>query len=300
MEFRVSDPIQVANIPDIWSRVKQAAHRLLALDYDGTLAPFHADPMQAEPLPGIPALLKALNETWNTTIAVLSGRPASEVSVLLGDIGIPLVGCHGFESIDARGNLTIKHPSQQQLEEMERGADIAIRSGLREKLEIKTASIALHTRGMPRQEALEIEEKIFREWSRIATADLGCRRFNGGVELYCTGWNKGDALMDLLGHVPVGTLSVYIGDDATDEDAFRILRESGIGIKVGPPGTATAAKGFLSDCAAVRKFLYTWHSLTANQQRRTDNNSAECACAVMRRQGSGVEPSGFIPDGGGG
>jgi trehalose-phosphatase len=261
MGFGEAVSVQVENLPDFWTRVRKSEHRLLALDYDGTLAPFHVDPMRAYPLPGIPALLDALGRARNTTVAIISGRPVQELNTLLGDVDITLIGCHGFELIDRDGNLTVKSPNREQLEGMERAIDAAVRLGLHGKLEIKTASIALHTRGMPENEASRIEEMILRVWSGGSSLDLGCRRFNGGVEMYCTGWNKADAMNDLLRTQPPEALPVYIGDDTTDEDVFLMLRESGIGIKVGLPGTTTAARGFLPSCEAVRTFLESWLSL---------------------------------------
>jgi trehalose-6-phosphatase len=69
--------------------------------------------------------------------------------------------------------------------------------------------------------------------------------------------------MELIEQVPVGTLTVYIGDDETDEDAFRVLGDRGVGIKVGPSVDGTAAGMSLADCAAVRSFLQTWqHGMT--------------------------------------
>lgn len=269
MEFKVTPPVAVINVPDFWSQVIWSEHRLLALDYDGTLAPFHVDPMQAYPLPGIPALLSALSKARNTTVAIISGRPVQELSALLGDIGIALAGCHGFEMIDGYGNLTVRSPSPEQLNAMKKAVDAAVRLGIKGRLEVKTASVALHTRGMPPAEALKTEETIFRVWSKITAPDLGCRSFNGGMELYCKGWNKADALAEILGGLPQRSLPVYLGDDATDEDVFRFLRGSGIGIKVGLPGAATAARGFLPDCEAVRAFLGSWLSLTAIERSST-------------------------------
>ncbi len=268
MEIEVTVPVEVINLPDFWSQASGSEHRLLGLDYDGTLAPFHVDPMQALPLPGIPSLLKALGKTRDTTVAIISGRPVQEIFALLGEIGITLIGCHGFECIDRDGNLTMRSPGRRQLESTEKAVDAAVKLGLGKLLEVKTASVALHTRGMPAKEASRIEEMISHEWSRTISFDLGCRRFNGGVELYCKGWSKADALGDLLKGVPGRSLPVYLGDDATDEDVFRFLRERGIGIRVGSPETATAAKGFLPNCEAVRAFLGSWLSLMSVERSR--------------------------------
>jgi trehalose-phosphatase len=82
--------------------------------------------------------------------------------------------------------------------------------------------------------------------------------FNGGVEVRGTGLHKGDVLAELLNLQPLGTFSVYIGDDITDEDGFREIKGRGIGIRVGEPTSSTAATGFLASCEAVRDFLRVW------------------------------------------
>jgi trehalose-phosphatase len=266
MESTGDITVQTAKPSDFWSRVFNARHRLLALDYDGTLAPFHIDPMQAHPLPGIPEILDLLNHSANTTVAIVSGRPVQEVSLLLGEIGLTMVGCHGFESLDPEGSLTVKSPSQDQLDAMDMAVEVAARLGVAGKLEVKTASVALHTRGIPPEEAAEIELAVGREWSRLTPYGVSRRSFNGGVELFCAGWNKADALRELLCSAPPGAFPVYIGDDATDEDAFRFLKNRGVGIKVGSHGPATAAERFLPDCEAVRAFLREWLSLAMRER----------------------------------
>ncbi|MGV8074167.1 MAG: trehalose-phosphatase [Syntrophobacteraceae bacterium] len=279
MKIGVSSPVKVINAPDFWSRVSRSEHRLLGLDYDGTLAPFHVDPLQAYPMQGISAFLQALSEARNTTAAIISGRPVEEVAVFLGNVGVTLIGCHGFEIIHPDGNLTVRSPTGNQIECMEKAIDAAFRLGIEEKLEVKTGSVALHTRGMPPGEAAQIEEMISQEWLRLTLFDLGCRRFNGGIEIYCNGWNKAEAFKELLGSLPPETLPVYVGDDATDEDVFRILLQGGIGIRVGSPETPTAAKGFLPDCEAVRAFLGAWLSLEASERSLAENgNRKTCSC----------------------
>jgi trehalose-phosphatase len=88
------------------------------------------------------------------------------------------------------------------------------------------------------------------------------RRFLGGVELRVLGIDKGTALLELLGDAPDGTFCVYIGDDETDEDALAVIRDLGVGIKVGNTGHPTHARGRLPDPHAVRSFLEAWVEVT--------------------------------------
>jgi trehalose-6-phosphatase len=64
---------------------------------------------------------------------------------------------------------------------------------------------------------------------------------------------------------PEHTLVVYVGDDETDEDAFRAIYGRGVGIKVGGYGIRTAASGRLPHGEAVLDFLRAWYRVTRNR-----------------------------------
>jgi trehalose-phosphatase len=217
--------------------------------------------MRAFPLDGVKAVLSALSDSDHTSVVIISGRPVHEIKTLLGDVDLMVIGCHGYEILTPDNGLTVKSPASRQVEGLEEARGIARQYGYLHKLEVKVGSMAFHTRGMPDGAAFKAEEHIFREWSRLGSFGLGCRRFNGGVEVTCNGWNKGDSLSDLLHGQPEGTFPVYVGDDATDEDAFRVMRKGGCGIKVGPISMPTAAKGLLRDCREVVAFLESWLAL---------------------------------------
>ena len=253
---------KVAKVPDFWHRLRQSETRFLALDYDGTLAPFHPDPMQAFPLPGIPELLKKLSQRSDTTLAIISGRPLREILELLGDLPVVVIGSHGREKKNVDGSMTAIKPTDKQRGGLEAARHLAIQEGFEDHLEKKIGSIALHTRPMAVDRAAKVEKIVFEKWSALTLEyDLECMGFNGGVEVRCTGRNKGDVLAELLDLQPSGTFSVYIGDDITDEDAFREIKGRGIGIKVVESTTPSAATGFLASCEKVRDFLRAWSLL---------------------------------------
>lgn len=258
--------IELATIPGFWSVLRNSEKKLLALDYDGTLAPFHSDPMKAYPLPEIKELLVAIRRMENTRLAIVSGRPVFEVLTLLGDMGITLIGSHGFEIRLPDGDLIVRNPTPSQLSGLKEAFRLAGQLGLGVRLEKKIASVALHTRGMTAELATEVEARMFDKWSDLAPLhELECRNFNGGVEIRALGLNKGDAILTLLEDQPEASFNVYIGDDDTDEDAFRTLLEhrAGFGIRVGDPEAPSAAAGCLPDCEAVRLFLKMWLTVTA-------------------------------------
>ena len=97
MTYPYAMPAEVQNIPDFWDRLHAACMSFLVLDYDGTIAPFRAERMEALPLPGIARLLEKIREKAQGALAIMSGRPVSEILCLLGDLRIMTVGGHGSE-----------------------------------------------------------------------------------------------------------------------------------------------------------------------------------------------------------
>jgi len=257
-----SDIPLIINIPDFWDRLDEARKRFLALDYDGTLAPFRIERMEAAPLEGIPELLKQIQARDDTTLAIISGRSLFELTGLVGNIGVTMVGSHGFELRGPDGDIVVKKISPEQEVGLVEARAIGIEAGLEKRLETKTASIALHTRGLSPGEASRMEDEMHGTWGNLAEKySLEVKRFNGGVELRAMGWNKGDALESLLLDLKEETLCVYIGDDETDEDAFERIQPYGFGIRVGDPFQPSKANGFLPDIESVKRFLVAWRDM---------------------------------------
>ncbi|MBD3348529.1 MAG: trehalose-phosphatase [Candidatus Eisenbacteria bacterium] len=246
-------------IHGFWDDVRTAPHRCLVLDYDGTLAGFHVDRMRAFPIPGVVDLLERVRDSEGTSLSIMTGRPISELLELLGDLGIPICGSQGTEFRAVDGTIRTHELSDKQEERLrraEREANDLAREG---RVERKLASVALHTRGLDADAARREEAAVCKAWSEDAFEyGLECRSFKGGVELRLAGVDKGTALSWTLEGAPENTLCVYLGDDLTDEDAFRAIDGRGYGIKVGGPEEPTAARGRLADPHAVKEFLETW------------------------------------------
>lgn len=253
-----ADLIDIAGVPDFWSHLARAGHCLLGLDYDGTLAPFHADPMQATPFPGIPAILDQIRGLPHVEIVIVSGRPVVEIVDLLGELGVTMIGAHGYERRFPDGRVVVTSPSGVQLDGLEAAHAKVLQQRLPGRLECKVASVAFHTRGLPPEVASNVEGSVHEQWAAMAgNHDLEVRRFNGGVEIRSQGRQKGDAFRDIMAEQPSESLVVYVGDDETDEDVFRLIHDVGVGIKVGNSAVfgSTAARGFLDDCSRVGEFL---------------------------------------------
>jgi len=253
------DTPHVADLPDLWDRLSDARDRMLILDYDGTLAPFVVDRLEAFPLDGIRETLCAIRDETETRLAIVTGRPIGELLGLVGDLRIPVVGSHGTEFRYPDGRWFTLLPTAPQRARLIQAEREALGLAPRERVERKPASVALHTRGVPAAEARADEESICRLWS-ANTSEIGlrCRPFLGGVELRLDEITKGSAVHALVDGCSHVGLIVYVGDDETDEDAFRALTGRGFSIRVGDAATPTCADAMLRDVADVRWFIRRW------------------------------------------
>jgi trehalose-phosphatase len=256
----LTNMVPVEEIPDFWDTLHSSIRAFLSLDYDGTLAPFREQRMEAYPYPGIPELLASIRETTGDMVDVISGRPVVEIIRLMGERDFLIVGSHGYELRYPGGTTVMKNPEPIQLKGLKAAKHMLEKQGnMGGVLEVKVASLAFHTRGLPVVDAERIEDKVHALWLDIANdSSLDVKRFNGGVELISKGWNKGDALRELLDLQPAGTFSVYIGDDVTDEDAFQAIKGRGLGILVGSRFRKSGACTYLKDIKAVKDFLESW------------------------------------------
>jgi trehalose-phosphatase len=244
-----------------WDRVTRADSLLLALDYDGTLAPIHASREAAFPLPGMVRSLQALSANPAITLAVLSGRPVSELLSFLASgrqeelARIQLIGEHGWERLQA-GSLG-RHALPPHLGELLRRAEQeASDAGFAALLERKRTAVVLHTRGQPPDAADRLRADARSLWLPLADgSDLRLDEIDGGLELRAFGRNKGTALRELLAESVPGTLLVYVGDDKTDEDAFQQVAEHGFGLRVARQPAPTLASGSLDSCETVLRWL---------------------------------------------
>ncbi len=251
--------MQVKGIPHLWTNLKNTHSRFLAIDYDGTLAPFRIERMEAFPVEGARSALERISSLPATSAAVISGRPVHEVGTLLGLENITIIGAHGWEEKKPGRPVRPRPLSPVQATGLARAKREAALFCDPEKIESKAASVAIHTRGLDAASAEKIKSEIKKVWSELeADNNLEVRLFNGGIELRAIGWDKGRALETLMEESHPGTYFIYIGDDQTDEDAFRAVRGRGTGIRVGPEDSQSHATGYLKDCGAVAAFLDFW------------------------------------------
>ena len=211
-----------------------ASRVLVAVDFDGVLAPIRAERLAVRPLAGNLRALERLVAARGVDVALLSGRELGELRrISLAPEGVILVGSHGSEASGA--DLALTHEERTLQEHIA----VALESIARERpgceVETKPVGAALHTRRCRRDVAL----------SATAEAALAAGRLRGVqvvvgkevVEVLVTHRTKGDALNRLRATLEP-QVTVYLGDDRTDEYAFAVMRPSDISVKVGEGPTA--------------------------------------------------------------
>ena len=245
-----------------WQRLKSARTSVLILDYDGTLAPFVRERMEAKPYAGVSERLTRLAIIPEIRLAILSGRPVKDFSSLLPrKLNVEIWGSHGRERLCADGSYqTVPlNPIQKgYLAEFEK---VITSEGFAFALEHKVGSLALHTRGLDGENANRIIKVVRNHYEALALREkslsLEWLSFDGGIEIRARGWTKGDAVASILAEFPSDVPVACLGDDQTDEDAFAMLhnRVNAASVLVRSQWKETAAKWWLIPPEELLAFL---------------------------------------------
>lgn len=245
-----------------FARVRTAAARTLMLDYDGTLAPFHVNPAEAVPYPGVIPLLDEIQEAGHTRVVMVSGRWTKDLVPLLGLKRAPEIwGSHGWERLQPHGEYNVGRISPSALEVLVTADEwIAEIEALGGRCERKPAALAFHWRGLENNRNARIRDKVFEKWTELGYVNgLAWHDFDGGIELRVAGHNKGDVVRTLVAEAGPGTVFAYLGDDLTDEPAFEAMPDTGAAILVRPQFRPTAASLWIQPPEELIDFLARWH-----------------------------------------
>lgn len=210
------------------------------LDYDGTLTPIVLRPEDAALDPRMRETLHALARTRPVTI--VSGRSLEDLRARVDLPGVSYAGCHGLEIETPTRRL--EHPiaeaARPQLREAEVLLDRTVGRLPGVQLEPKGLALAVHFRRASDEDGEAVVDAV-----RRAARDFDRLRYSGGKKIAelrpDTEWDKGRALRWVLEVEASGALPVFVGDDLTDEDAFRAIGDDGVAILVGDHGGPTLA-----------------------------------------------------------
>lgn len=230
----------------------------LFLDYDGTLTPIVDTPDAAIMADDMRSAVRRLAELCTT--AIVSGRARSKVYEFVRVDGVFYAGSHGFDIAGPRGS-TIQHEEGKRfLPEIEKAyRRIAERiHGISGALVEHTGfSLSVHYRLVPQDQVSQVErivDQVLAEHPSLRKS-LGKKVFEIRPAIE---WDKGKAVEWILRALDLDKAEVapiYLGDDATDEDAFKVVRDTGIAILVAESPRRSAASYSLRDSKEVKEFL---------------------------------------------
>ena len=248
-------------LPEIADRLG-GSPRIIMLDIDGTLSPIAPRPQDASIPLATRRAVAALAARPGVHVAVVSGRGAADARRLISVGNIWVIGNHGIEVVGPEGETEVAAQAeafQGAMAQAARKIAAAVTHVAGVVLEDKTWTLSVHYRLadpvlVPRLRASI--EAVAEQFGLRLTTGKGVLELRPPVDL-----DKGTAVLALarrLGGLVPGTSVVFAGDDQTDEDAFRMLRQhtpDAVTIRVADEETETAAEFRLPDPEAVRRFL---------------------------------------------
>jgi len=260
-------PVHRRELPSAAEKYDEIVSRLdgtdiaVFLDYDGVLTPIVSHPDLAVLSDEMRTVLTALADT--TTVAIVSGRDVGDVRDKVQVPGIYYAGSHGFDIVGPDGNPVVDERLDRfrvYLDPLDAATEMLqarLEAVPGAQVERKRFAIAVHYRRVADDDYSKVEAAV-----RAVAPDVPLLRVAAGKKIFELrpdfDWDKGRALDWLLGELALDRYAVtpiYLGDDTTDEDAFRAIRKRGIGIVVGRGGDASHARYALENTAEVASFL---------------------------------------------
>jgi alpha,alpha-trehalase len=228
------------------------------VDYDGTLTPIVDRPELAVLQPRMRRTLDALAR--RCSVAIVSGRDRAEVEALVGLESVSYAGSHGFDIVGPRGLHLVHDAGAQAAPALDRTTEELGRvlGGIDGCLvERKQFAVAVHYRLVGQED----REVVFGTFERVASEHPELVTTSGKMVLELrprVEWDKGAAVLWLLEALELDTpdvLPIFLGDDLTDEDAFRVTRERGVGILVAEETKPSHATYLLKNPEETRLLL---------------------------------------------
>lgn len=222
----------------------------LLLDVDGTLLDFDDDPQAVQASPELLTLLHGLHHALDGALALVSGRGLDDINRMFGRTRWAVVGLHGLELRHADGSFRRKDVTAARRTRMRESVHALAARFQGVHLEDKQGAIALHCR----DDAEGLER--LRHAAEALMPELAGYELQPGrqvLEFKPAGMDKGKAVRELLMHPPfAGRKPVYLGDDLTDEHAFKkINRADGMSVRVGDREPSLAHYTLADPAAAV-------------------------------------------------
>ncbi len=224
----------------------------LFLDVDGTLIEFSGAPSPTRPDEALNRLLDGVARGLDDRLALISGRTIDNLDLLFAPRRFAAAGLHGLERRSANGAGHRWDIDVQGLDRARTTLRVFLAGHPGTQLEDKGATLALHYRGAP-----GVEDAARAVLAGIA-AELGAhfhvQEGNMVMEIKPSRYTKATAIAAFLDEAPfAGHTPVFVGDDFTDLDGFRVVdARGGVSIAV---GNRVRARWWIEDPPAVRAWL---------------------------------------------
>lgn len=260
-------PIHLFNA---WSELEGSLKSIclvcLLLDFDGTLSPFASRPSLASLPAATKGVLTALSRDSRFRIGVISGRSLEDVRLMVGIEGLFYAGNHGLEIVGPA--LSFVHPEAARAAPAVKACASSLASLLRgfkgAIVEDKGLTASVHYRLVEEAEVEALLRAVEGEVARHGGLDL--RHGKRVVEIRPKiEWGKGKAAELILERIGDSPLPVYVGDDETDEEAFRSPMIPWT-VRVMESDVPTGARYSLRSVEEVRLFLERLLHWSARQQ----------------------------------
>ncbi len=225
---------------------------LLCLDYVGTLSPIVATPDIAYLGADVQALLLQLKKV--VRLAIVSGRQIEDIKGLVGIKDIIYVGNHGAEIWDGEKIAVSQHLSADKLllNEFQIRLQNALCGLPQILIEDKGATLSVHFRNLKIRELaafLIVFEETAKDFKDVFRITSGKKVFEVRPKEL---WNKGDAINWMRKKIAPDDYIIYVGDDTTDEDAFGVIKSTGMPISI---GCMPEADYYLKSQGEIKAFL---------------------------------------------
>jgi trehalose 6-phosphate phosphatase len=230
----------------------------LFLDVDGTLIELTDSPLDTFADPELKTLLGQVAERLGGALALVSGRGIDYLDALFAPLRLPAAGLHGVERRKASGEMHGASFVDTQLTRARAAVDELVQAHPGTFVEDKGRTLAVHFRMAPDREA------AVRESLTAIVKPLGSNyHIQEGsmvLEIKPRGFTKATAIKAFMAEPPFsGRKPVFIGDDLTDQDGFRMVEDQGgLSIAVGDRvkgqyrlENAAAVRGWLQEIAAL-------------------------------------------------
>jgi trehalose 6-phosphate phosphatase len=206
----------------------------LLLDVDGTLLDIAARPSEVVVPPPLTEALTRLRDRTAGALALVSGRPLADIDRIFAPSRLAAIGGHGAEVRPSPAGPVFCEEGAKLPAGLKQALADAARAIPGILIEDKDASIALHYRQTPRQEAA-LSDAVNAIVTRQRAGTIEVLRGKAVIEIKPAGFNKGSGVRRLMAHPPfAGRKPVFAGDDVTDETAIAVIPEfNGLAISVG-------------------------------------------------------------------